>query len=162
MLIKIEVGNVVDGIYFVWFALVFVCSGMGEWRSFDWVMVELVYSASNSNGNHEREGLAILVGLHERGVHLVPLFWWCGQPYYVCFFGDCLSVGWCTWQVSAAMCCYGRPGIEGLWVICCVLIWFSSWSLPCIGHSGILIVEIVVHLWVLGRSRNYSTMDDEY
>ena len=40
---------------------------MGDWRSFDWVIVELVYSASDSNGNNEKRGLAILFGLHERG-----------------------------------------------------------------------------------------------
>jgi hypothetical protein len=39
---------------------------MGEWRSFDWVIMELVYNTSDSNGNNEKEGLAILVGLHER------------------------------------------------------------------------------------------------
>lgn len=74
----------------------------------------------------KNEGWPSFLDCMKEGVHLVPLFWWCEQPYYACLFGDCLSVGWCTWQVSAAMSFFGRLGIEGLWVICCVLIWFYS------------------------------------
>lgn len=92
------------------------------------------------------EKLAILVGLHERKGYI----WFCFDGVNNHIMCVCLeivlSVGWCTWQVSAAMCCFGRLGIEGVWVVCCVLIWFSSRSSPCIDHSGILTVGILVQI----------------